>query len=126
MTAKVLTLQLPYLLCMTKDIGATLNKYMQLIGDPIYNSLFIDHVAAFLFAISEADVPKEVNHYYKWFADYTNKYDGEEHSGDCTQQPWTCSQCLIDDFRERALTIINSEAFNQYLIDEELCVASGN
>ncbi len=100
------------------------NKSIQQIGSQMYHKLLIDHTAGFLFAVSEMDSPEQFNHQYNWYRNFANKYDGEEHSGDCTQQPWSCSQCIIDDYRERALSIINTTAFNQYLIDEELCLSN--
>ena len=54
------------------------------------------------------------------------KYDADAiHDGDCTQKPYACDRCIIDEQREDAALLINKEAFYKYLSDEELCVVSG-
>lgn len=108
----------------------TPNKYMQQNGnlmDRAYRNL-VDSVAASLYAITEvSDEPDDslFEHHYLWFLRYMLKYDGNPHGGDCTNMPYACDQCIIDEQREDAESIINKEAFYKYLIDEELCVVSG-
>ena len=51
--------------------------------------------------------------------------DGSKHFGDCTNHAIACHQCIIDEQRDIAATMINKAVFDQYLIDEELCVESG-
>lgn len=105
----------------------TPNKYMQQNGNQMYSSL-VDSVAASLYALTEVyDEPnnKDFEHYYLWFSRFIRQNDGLPHDGDCTQQCYSCCQCIIDEQREKAELIINKEAFYKYLIDEELCVVSG-
>jgi len=106
------------------------NKSMQQNGnlmDRAYRNL-VNSVAASLYAITEvSDEPDDsgFEHHYLWFLRYMLKYDGNPHGGDCTQMPYACDQCIIDEQREDAALLINKEAFYKYLIDEELCVVSG-
>ena len=95
------------------------NKSMQLIGKVMYSDL-VDFMASFLYANTESDDPKDLYHDFTWFLKYIVKYDGTEHDGDCTQKCFTCSQCLIDSYRDKAETILNKQAFEQYIIDEEI------
>jgi len=60
-------------------------------------------------------------HNYLWFLRYILKYDNTPHDGDCTQKCFACDQCIIDSYREKAIPLINKQAFDQYLVDEELC-----
>lgn len=102
------------------------NKSTPQIGnlmDRAYHNL-INSVAASLYAITEVcDEPddSDFEHHYLWFLRYMLKYDANAiHDGDCTQKPYACDRCIIDEQREKAISIINKEVFQQYLIDEGL------
>lgn len=95
------------------------NKSMQPIGSPMYSDL-VDFTASFLYANTEADNHKDLLYYFNWFFTYILINDGTEHGGDCTQQPYSCPQCLIDSYRDDAEAILNKQAFEQYVIDERL------
>ena len=96
------------------------NRFMLPNGNQIYSE-FVDFTAAFLFSLGESDNYRDQIYYHQYFLKHVGEYDGSKHEGDCTQQPFSCNQCLIDNYRDRALTMINKQAFDQYLIDEELC-----
>ena len=97
------------------------SKFLQQTGNQMYKDL-VDFTAAFLFSLGESDNPKDLLFWQQWFLKYIVVNDGSIHDGDCTQQPYSCPQCLIDSYREKAEIVINKQAFEQYLIDEELCV----
>jgi hypothetical protein len=103
---------------------------MQQIGNRMYSEL-VDFMAASLYAVVEttdsleANKASDLKHYFNWFYNYMKENDGSKHFGDCTNHAIACHQCIIDEQRDIAATMINKAVFDQYLIDEELCVESG-
>ena len=87
--------------------------------EQIYDQL-VDSVACFLYSVFETETNQDLTHYQQYFKEFIAKYDNTKHAGDCTQQPFMCLQCLIDDFRDRAKSIIDKTGFDVYMDKEEI------
>jgi hypothetical protein len=44
-----------------------------------------------------------------------HEYKDTEHDGDCTQKPWSCWRCFVEDYIDLAQSIINVDALNEYI-----------
>ena len=84
----------------------------------IENKDFILYVAAYLYSLSDDCEGMGQDWHVQYFINIYNKYKDSEHNGDCTQQPWSCWVCFIDEYIDLATTMINEDSFNLYL--EEL------
>ena len=56
----------------------------------------IKYIAA-LMALGEYGDEKDTLMWYQHFYGHAKDWKNEEHSGDCTKQPWTCVRCVYDD-----------------------------
>jgi hypothetical protein len=75
--------------------------------------------AGYLYSLTDDWTGKGQDYHIQFFINMYNKYKDSKHDGDCTQQPYSCWKCFVEEYIERAQSIINVDALNDYLKELE-------
>ena len=76
---------------------------------------FLIYVAAYLYSLTDDYEGKGTEWHIQFFINMYNKYKDTEHDGDCTQKPWSCWRCFVENYVEEASNIIKLEALKDHL-----------
>lgn len=71
--------------------------------------------AGYLYSLTDDWTGLGQDYHISYFMSIYNKYKDSEHDGDCTQQPYSCWRCFIEDYIKEAESIIDISKLQAYI-----------